>query len=46
MGELIAMTVAEYGAPAFFSGYVDTQAREFGIHGLQAYLDVRTVFAG
>jgi aldehyde dehydrogenase (NAD+) len=29
MDELVAMTVAEYGAPAFFAGYVDGQARDF-----------------
>jgi aldehyde dehydrogenase (NAD+) len=29
MDELVAMTVAEYGAPAFFAGYVNGQARDF-----------------
>jgi aldehyde dehydrogenase (NAD+) len=29
MDELVAMTVAEYGAPAFFAGYIDGQARDF-----------------
>ncbi|MCT9933624.1 aldehyde dehydrogenase family protein [Planotetraspora sp. A-T 1434] len=29
MDDLVAMTVAEYGAPAFFAGYIDGQARDF-----------------
>jgi aldehyde dehydrogenase (NAD+) len=29
MDELVAMTVAEYGAPAFYAGYLDGQARDF-----------------
>ncbi|MFJ4691505.1 aldehyde dehydrogenase family protein [Streptomyces sp. NPDC088766] len=78
MDELVATTVAEFGAPPLFAGYIDGQARdffllvqdlleinelvddpispfggfkmsgfgrEFGIHGLQAYLETRTVFA-
>ncbi|MCZ4611240.1 aldehyde dehydrogenase family protein [Streptomyces sp. Lzd4kr] len=29
MDELVAMTVAEFGAPASFAGYIDNQARDF-----------------
>jgi aldehyde dehydrogenase (NAD+) len=29
MDELVAMTIAEYGAPAFYAGYLDGQARDF-----------------
>jgi aldehyde dehydrogenase (NAD+) len=29
MDELVAMTIAEYGAPVSFAGYIDSQARDF-----------------